>query len=151
MGWGRPDGGFTVVGAAECHMGRPICPMKGEQHHPEALSPPVKRLTDESSSSEINNMTVALHNYRHQHKLSFSRWCSNVWEIEENRTTHTHTHTHTLGFSFLTVKHSATTSLDVFIICMWCLVNIQTHWTYNPHIHLLEDGVLSELLPQKNC
>lgn len=42
MVWGRPDGVLTAAGAAECHMGRPIRPMKGEQRHPEALSPLVK-------------------------------------------------------------------------------------------------------------
>lgn len=92
MVWGRPGGVLTAAGAAECHMGCPIRPMKGEQGHPEAPSPLVKRLTDESSFTEITNMTVAKHNYRYQWKLAAPWRCLTASETDEDTTTHTWLH-----------------------------------------------------------
>lgn len=87
-GW--PDVGLTVALAGEYHMGSPLRPMKGLQRHPEAVSRLINRPADESSFSEINNMTVATHNYRDQQKLASPWWHLNVWEINEI-TKHTYT------------------------------------------------------------
>lgn len=63
-------------------------------HERRAASPwgAVSSRQDESSFKEINNMTVAKHNYRYQYKLASPWWCLTASEIDEDTATHTWLH-----------------------------------------------------------